>query len=508
MPHIETIKTGFFRYKARATIQVTGITKINYEHFDRGLYSGKTFISLLTQIGPPSSVFISTFGAGSKDKAVQAATASMQSITSLLPGIEIVDTEITPIEVKDNCAILHIIGIPHIGFKAQANELVRGLSTIGSNIVVVLNAYPVVLAQNANHDIREKYLLNDTSFMVSYSFFMTEKEPEELESKMKALIALLGSVYDSEHSEIQVQIETGNKAIKSLQKLLWGELYYATIVTTRELEAILQIPETYGIETITTPEMYVPVFSHEQAGLGIEIGTVLGRIGEKLYPAYLDPNTLFQHMAIWGTTGYGKSTLIKNLILKLHNNCGIPSLIFDLHNEYRPVLSLLSGTLGKNILVFNPFIRVFALNPLEIPTGLIRRDRDIIVAETVDNFISMLIQMWTLGEVQEQRCRTHLYELYELSSNPTISQLIKLLEQDKLTKIKKDEDNLPSKMGKFVFGFYGQMFNQPNTTLPFDKIANATTIFELGELPLELRTFFVTVFLNQWWNHRRVLKHE
>lgn len=405
-----------------------------------------------------------------------------------------------------HCAILHIIGIPHIGFNDQASELLRGITSIQLPMVIVLNTIPVTLSKNEKADARDKYLLNDTSFMVSYSFFLSEAEPEQLASKIQTLISLLGSVYDSEHSEIKVQIETDKKAIKALQKLLWGELHYATILTTRELEAIFQIPETYTTESIREPDFHVPTFSRVQISNGIPIGTVIGNFGEKLHPAYLDPQSIYQHMAIWGTTGYGKSTLIKNLIVNLHNEHSIHTLNFDLHNEYRTIVPALHGGLGEDILIFNPFIKTFALNPLEIPSEVAGKERDIITVEVAENFISMLIQMWTLGEVQEQRCRTHLYELYELSSNPTISQLIGLLENDKLTKIKKDEDNLPSKMGKFVFGFYGEMFNKPHTTLPFDKIANATTIFELGELPIELRTFFVTVFLSQWWNFRRVRK--
>jgi DNA-binding MarR family transcriptional regulator len=147
------------------------------------------------------------------------------------------------------------------------------------------------------------------------------------------------------------------------------------------------------------------------------------------------------------------------------------------------------------------------LNPLEIPTGITGKERDIAITETTENFISLLKHDWTIGEVQEQRARTCIAHLYEQSPNPTIGQLIELLENDsvsKLRKFKKEEDNLPGKLQKFCFGFYGEIFNQSHTTIPFDKITNAITLFELGKLPLEMRSFFVTVFLNQWWNWRRV----
>ena len=507
MPSLEIKRISFFKYAAKATVQITGVSNINYEHFIRGIYSGKTPISLVIRVGPVSNVFLSTIGTGSRIKAAQTALSNMQTITGLLAGTKFSDKKIDQqIEFRGHYAIVNMIGVPHIGFKGQASELIRGLTSTSSNVLIILNAHPVSLAKNEESDTRDRYLLNDAGFMVSYAFFLSETDSDQLASKVQILISLLGSVYDSEHSETKVQIETDKKAIKALQKLLWGELHYATILTTRELEAIFQIPETYSTESIQEPDFHVPIFSEAQISNGIPIGTVIGNFGEKLHPAYLDPESIFQHIAIWGTTGYGKSTLIKNLIVNLHNGYGMHTLNFDLHNEYRAIVPALQGDLGEDILIFNPFIKTFALNPLEIPSEVTGKERDIITVEVAENFISLLIQMWTLGEVQEQRCRTHLYELYELSSNPTISQLIGLLENDKLTKIKKDEDNLPSKMGKFVFGFYGEMFNKSHTTLPFDKIANATTIFELGELPIELRTFFVTVFLSQWWNFRRVRK--
>jgi hypothetical protein len=505
MVHIDSIRLSFFnRYLIRSTEKIISIPKIiNYEHFFRGIFSSRVPVSLVTQIDGVANVFISTFGIGKKHKEIQAVESNIHSIKSLLVGTKFSEYEINQIKVENCCAIAHLIGIPHIGYKTQAKEIINGLASIDGKVTIITNIKPIKLnIENKTTEYRDKNLIKDTSFIVSYSFFMSESDSNLLNANMNALISLLGSVYDSEHSEIKVKIETDKKAIKTLQRLLWGEQYYGTIMTTRELEAIFQIPDVYGIESIENPDLFIPTFSNK----GIELGTIINKVRKELNPAYLDPNSIFQNMAIWGAIGYGKSTFIKNLVVKLHNQESIHSIIFDLHNEYRGIISSLNGSFGQDILILNPFIKTFSLNPLEISREISGKEKDIIIVETAENFISLLIQMWTLGEVQEQRCRKHIYELYKKTSNPTISQLMKLLEGDKLTKTKKDEDNLPSKMGKFIFGFYGEMFNQSNTSLDFDKIENATTIFELGELPIELRTFFVTVFLNQWWNHRRIKK--
>jgi hypothetical protein len=515
MVYIELERTGF-KYLAKATVQIESISDINYEHLIRGIHSSKNALLLTTQLGKINKFFISTFSRSSrKNDSIQLAASKMRPIQALLVGSKLMDNGIDNIEIKPHTAMCHVIGIPTIGFHDQGYELISKFNSAGINGTSFLNIQPIALTEDIlralhKHEFRDKYLENDTGFFTSYSFFLSEDHPETLRMNIETSMAILGSVYDSEHSNLQVKIETKQKKnIKTLKKLLMGKLHYASLISTRELVPLMQIPHVTGIDYVSKPEFYVPRFSEYQVNNGIEIGTVLDNFDEEVYPAYLDPNTIFQNIAVWGVLGFGKSTFIKHLVTRLHNKTQTRSLIFDLHNEYREIISQLNGNLGKDILVFNPFIHGFSINPLEIPADLTGKERDIVIVETVENFISLLRHGldWVMGEVQLNRCRTHLYDLYEQRSCPTIGQLIEKLEGDMRTRTKKDEDNLPFKLSQFTVGFYGELFNQPHTSLPFDLIENCTTIFELEKLPLELSTFFITVFLTQFWNIRRLNKN-
>jgi len=89
--------------------------------------------------------------------------------------------------------------------------------------------------------------------------------------------------------------------------------------------------------------------------------------------------------------------------------------------------------------------------------------------------------------------RNVLQDLYSQTNTPTIGDLIKQLKQKKT-------DPLVFKLEKFTKGFYGRLLNQRKSTIPFNEIRKKNVIFELGGIPAEVRTFFVSTFLIMWWD--------
>ena len=83
-----------------------------------------------------------------------------------------------------------------------------------------------------------------------------------------------------------------------------------------------------------------PPPKHVQQRGHIEIGNALyGR--KRLYPFYLPKQTFLSHMAIFGSSGYGKTNLAYSLIDKLSGQ-GIPVIIFDISKRnYKDLLSTL-----------------------------------------------------------------------------------------------------------------------------------------------------------------------
>jgi DNA-binding PadR family transcriptional regulator/energy-coupling factor transporter ATP-binding protein EcfA2 len=497
-------------YIASGTLKFTGVSELRYENILRGVHGGGLECSLLIETGKSCNTYLTVFG---KDKSEKRAAQIIQykedTFKNLFRGCNIISSPIPQILRKKCSALIFILGKPGDNSKLSCSGLIDSLSSI--NMHFCLNIHPIDVDTDMKDDVKESSktlnqlksenidrtleIHRDCRFWVTYAVLVQTEDLVELGKHVEVIKSNIGSVYDSEGSELKLLIFWHDEAVKFAQRLFQGERLYATLLPMSELLSYFQIPHAYGIENLRRVEFEVPAFQ----GKGLDIGNILGHSGEELYPAVIDPDSLYEHIAVWGATGTGKSTLIKNLIIKLHNDYGLKLLIFDFHNEYRNIISKLNGELGKDILVLNPFINPFSINPLELP-DLKDTDKEIAIVERTENFISLINQMFILGEVQEGRLRDALYQLYK-EDNPLISNLIRKLYFYKSVA-------LAGKLKKFTTGFYGQIFNQTSSSLSLEQIEKTTTIIELGRIPSELRTFFVNVFLIQWWDYRRTRKQD
>jgi hypothetical protein len=497
-------------YIASGTLKFIGVTELNYENILRGIHGGGLECSLLIETGKTCNTYLTVFGNDkSKIRLAQIIQYKEDTFKNLFRNCNIISSPMPQILRKKCSALIFILGKPGDNSKLNCSGLIDSLSSINTHFC--LNIHPIDVDSDMKDDVKKSSRIiqqlksenidrtleihRDCRFWVTYAVLVQSEDLVELGKHVEVIKSNLGSVYDSEGSELKLYIFWHGEAVKFAQRLFQGERLYATILPMSELLSYFQIPHAYGIENVRRVEFEVPA----SQGKGLEIGNILGHSNEELYPAFIDPDSLFEHMAVWGATGTGKSTLIKNLIIKLHNDCGLRLLVFDFHNEYRNVISKLNGELGKEILVLNPFINPFSINPLELP-DLKDTDKEMAIVERTENFISLINQMFILGEVQEGRLRDALYQLYK-ENNPVISNLIRKLYFYK-------SGALAGKLKKFTTGFYGQIFNQNSSSLSLNQIEKTTTIIELGRIPSELRAFFVNVFLIQWWDYRRTKKQD
>ena len=123
--------------------------------------------------------------------------------------------------------------------------------------------------------------------------------------------------------------------------------------------------------------------------------------------------------------------------------------------------------------------------------------REILIWERIENFISLMKQMFILGEIQEARLRQSLTTLYANTNTPNISEAIILMSEKKMR-------SLTLKLDKFTKDFYGHIFNRRKSSLSFSQLRRMNVIIELGQLPTEVRMFFACVFLILWWDSLKI----
>ena len=199
-------------------------------------------------------------------------------------------------------------------------------------------------------------------------------------------------------------------------------------------------------------------------------------------------------MALWGASGTGKTTFIKNLLVNLEK-FNVNFCVIDWHNEYRDIVSKMQGKIGEDVIILNPILGSLSLNPLELFVG--DGKREIAVWERIENFISLLHQIFNIGEIQESVIRKILSAIYSEENCPTISEISSKLYGKKMK-------TLAMKLEKFTKGFYGEIFNRRHSSIPFKELKSKNVIIELGQIPSEVRNFFTCVFIILWWDNLRL----
>ncbi|MBA3045317.1 MAG: DUF87 domain-containing protein [Euryarchaeota archaeon] len=494
------------------TIKIAKISEFNPVIFLRGLVGTGIGCNLHVYTGSQSYVHLSTVGTGfSIVKALKRAELNQKILESLLYTVKFEEVDEEPVIRAGKCSTLFEIVSPQsMEYQEQFHFLCSRLFSAGVPCHMIVKVSPVAIGYDYYEDdtlgmkskspissqlqkleIKEELdLFMDSAFEVTFGVFITANSDYQLKRWASIALSYLTSTYNINGVHSQCIQYDGKRAIGAFNRVMAGGHLNSSVITSKNLAAYFQIPAIGPLE----PRVEIDFPTPELGQNGIKLGNVLAPDNDVMGDAIFDPCSIFEHIAIWGATGTGKSTLLKRMIIELHNNAGLRLIIFDLHDEYREIISHLNGEIGKDITIINPILQKFSVNPLELFTQD-AVSRDIAVAERTENFISLLKQVFILGEIQESRVRAGIYSLYN-SGTPTIEDLVKVLLSQKI-------DNLSGKLMKFTRGFYGNIFNVKSSSLPFDKLETTTTIFELGRLPTGMRCFFVSVFLILWWDYKR-----
>jgi hypothetical protein len=251
--------------------------------------------------------------------------------------------------------------------------------------------------------------------------------------------------------------------------------------------AVFSSQEMAGTVLIEPPERQV--FARGD----IKIGTILyGR--KKLYPIRLKKDSLLRHMAIFGSSGYGKTNLAYDLIRELSDK-DIPVIVFDFSK--RNYKDLLSTPLRDRIDVFTVGRNVspFRFNPLRPPPG-------VMMSQWMKEFAQIFDHAyWLLGGGRHVILKA-LDDLVEKNAEPRLTDIKDMLQEFKESNLSVRERNwlatAERPLESLCFKELGEVFNCDKGMLPSDFFRRGRiTILELESLDTNDKGFFIEIVL-QW----------
>ena len=223
------------------------------------------------------------------------------------------------------------------------------------------------------------------------------------------------------------------------------------------------------------------------------VGTTLyGR--KKLYPMRMKKDALLRHMAIFGSSGYGKTNLAYNLIKELSDK-GVPVIVFDFSK--RNYKDLLSTSLRDRIDIFTVGRNVapFKFNPLRPPPG-------VMMSQWMKEFAQIFDHAyWLLGGGRHVILKA-LDKLVEKNEEPRLTDIKDMLKEYKESNLAVRERNwlatAERPLESLCFRELGDVFNCDKGVLPSDFFKRGkVTILELDSMDTNDKGFFIEIVL-QW----------
>ncbi len=452
----------------KKTLKIVALDDFNSSEFLRRMHKASVSVELAIITDARTHIFLSV-----SDRTMfrqNVAGEKIEMMKSMLDGCGCEEMEFPALE--NPSALFHVVGLPFVA-KNQMDVLVSKHLDLGIKACIVARFAPI---QSPN--------LN-CLFKVSFSIALYGSSPETRRN-IAITTSLIGAIYDQN----SINLVMDRRPKKCMKKILMGKQAYSTLLELKHAIAYFQLPLTYGIEQVKKMKFPVPNVPFK----GIELGEPAEfHIGE-IDCVRLEPMKFMEHVAVWGASGTGKTTFLKNMLFKLRQT-DVKFCILDWHNEYRDIASDQNGKLRGDTIILNPFLGNLSINPLELFET--KAPREILVWERIENFVSLMKQMFIIGEIQEARLRQSLASLYANKNDPNISEAI-IAMSDKGMKA------LMLKLDKFTKDFYGRIFNRPRSSLSFPQLRRRNVIIELGQLPTEVRMFFSCVFLILWWDSLRM----
>ncbi|MBO3799469.1 MAG: ATP-binding protein [Candidatus Brockarchaeota archaeon] len=280
-------------------------------------------------------------------------------------------------------------------------------------------------------------------------------------------IEKMRSIYNTAFPELKIVRLSGEKLIKYLNSILIDKSVLGKS-KVRDLanSLALHVP---GYTSLLPSNSYI---EHEGGKETIDLGSVIFS-GSKIAPLKLKINMFEKHVAIYGSTGSGKTTTAKHIVRELAR-LGYSLMILDWHNEYRHLAEELNG----RILGLGSFA-LDIINPIESSN----------VSEHVAMVTDIFDQIYNFTPSQSYMFREVL--LQTLTENmlgikaydPLVS-FIDTLEKWSIKSFYENETKfaLLRRLRPLVTGQNREIFCNRDKLISIRDILEGITVFELGDI--------------------------
>ena len=276
------------------------------------------------------------------------------------------------------------------------------------------------------------------------------------------------------------------------------------IVSTADLAEIIEFPElkpvSYQFEPFSRPFFEPPDPSEYLREKGLHLGNYIGRVGE--IEVKIGIRDLSSHLAIFGTTGSGKTYLAKRLIkqyLKLNGKV----MVFDRHGEYGDI---------EELNIIDPCSGKFKINILdhqhEDPSSFVKKLVEVFSVTYPDEFGPLISGVFResylkfLRAVESGEMRLNLGNFVEFLKN----QLRFGFESPELSTRKAQDRffSLIARLTELTTGSISRVFNSERSSVSIDRLLKENIAFDLASMDSDRdANLFTWIVLNEVYNYRK-----
>ncbi len=194
---------------------------------------------------------------------------------------------------------------------------------------------------------------------------------------------------------------------------------------------------------------------------------------------------LSRHILIMGQTGSGKTTTSKRILYEAWN-LGIPSLVLDIHWEYKSLILQLGGKIftmkeGLPNICINPLAEIHKSNEKEI----------FLLAETLSNILSLTPSQFYFLMSGLKRVRDQALD----GSTPSMKDLVSELKEMELASQAEEESraSLIRKLDPIIMSEGAEIFNCDN--LSIERVGNSLSLIDIGDIRSDILKQLVVFFI-------------